>query len=300
MLLRRYDKATNQAARQVISTYSTSFSLATRLLRGRVRTDIRNLYAMVRIADEIVDGTASAAGLDSAAVRDELDRYEDQVLRAPHVRFHTDPVIHAYAITARRCEFSDDYVRAFFRSMRWDTAENACSTREFHDYVYGSAEVIGLLCLQVFLAGRDVYSAERERMTAGARRLGAAFQKVNFLRDLGEDSLELGRTYFPELAAKKLDWETKNALVEDIRADLAAAQRAIPLLPVDARIGVQAATDLFTALTDRIDRLSPAEVADPHSRVRVPGYEKSLITARAVRKAMVRQDGLEPEGPEEA
>lgn len=286
MHLRRYDTAAQRAARQVIDTYSTSFSLATRLLRGRVRTDIANLYAMVRIADEMVDGTAREAGDGAAAIRRRLDAYEDQVIAAPTERFHTDPVLHAYAITARRCELADAHVHAFFASMRWDIDKQSYSPQHFSDYIYGSAEAIGLMCLQIFLTGREVSDSGRAEMDRGAHRLGAAFQKVNFLRDLGEDSHELNRTYFPELVDTPLDGPTKDRLVADIRADLAAAQRAIALLPRDARLGVQAAADIFAALTDRLDRLSPADVAHPSSRVRVPNAEKTLIAARAVKKVL--------------
>ena len=137
-MLTRYDQAASRAAAQVMGQYSTSFSLATRLLRGRVRADIRHLYAVVRIADELVDGAAAQAHTDPAAA---LDAYEKTILAAPQRRLHTDPIVHAYAITARRCGFHREYLAAFFNSMRADLTQREYSPSELQDYIYGSAAV---------------------------------------------------------------------------------------------------------------------------------------------------------------
>lgn len=271
----------NAAAGTVIGAYSTSFSLSTRLLPRTERQDIRNLYAVVRIADEIVDGTAQQAG--ETNVQAILDLYEQQVLTAPHSRFHTDPVIHAYAETARRCDFAPEHITAFFASMRRDIHQSTYSDDQFNEYVYGSAEVIGLLCLSVFLAGRDIASDDRREMESGARRLGAAFQKINFLRDLGEDGGALGRAYFPGTSPAHITDADKDALIADIRGDTAAARRVIGLLPFQVRAAVLAATELFTALTDLIES-TPAHQLSA-SRVRVPEHRKAALTLRAVRQA---------------
>lgn len=281
--LSRYDRMAIKAAHEVILSYSTSFSLATRLLEKQVRTDIRNLYAMVRIADEIVDGTAEAAGLTHGETTRTLDDYERAVLAAPGRRFHADPVLHAYAISARRCEFNPEHVTAFFSSMRRDLNQATHDAGSFDDYVYGSAEVIGLLCLSAFLVDHPVTDAERVRMEAGARSLGAAFQKINFLRDLAEDSDTLGRVYFPVLTEHSLNEADKAELIADIRKDLADARAVIPLLPLSARTGVLAATELFTEVTDRLHTLPTAELT--HRRVSVPRRTKAVILARAVTTA---------------
>lgn len=281
--LDRYDRACAKAAQEIILAYSTSFSLATRALAKPIRIDICNLYAMVRIADEIVDGTAAAADINHEDISAELDAYERAVLAAPGKRFHTDPVLHAYAATARRCGFDPDHVAAFFSSMRRDLNQASYDQGGFDDYVYGSAEVIGLLCLSVFLADHPVTDEDRARLTAGARSLGAAFQKVNFLRDLAEDTDVLGRTYFPGLEGRELTEERKVELVADIRQDLADARAVIPLLPMSARIGVLAATELFRELTDRIDALPAAELSE--RRVSVPGPAKAVLLARAAAAA---------------
>ncbi|WP_420098940.1 phytoene/squalene synthase family protein [Corynebacterium sp.] len=278
--LRSYDQMAVSAAHRVITTYSTSFSLATRLLRPTPRRDICNLYAMVRIADEIVDGTLEQAGGNHRDCWDCLERYEQAVLTAPQRRFHVDPVLHAYALSARRCGFKPDYVRAFFASMRRDLAQNSHDKSSFDAYVYGSAEVIGLLCLQAFLVDHPVTEDRRARLDTGARSLGAAFQKVNFLRDLHQDAAVLGRSYFPGIDVSALTDHDKDRLIADIRADLTQARAAIPFLPGAVRGGVLAATNLFSDLTDRIDAV-PA-IALMCTRLSVPIHVKAAIAAKAM------------------
>ncbi len=256
--------------------YSTSFSLATRLLSPRVRVDIRNLYAMVRTADEIVD-----AGLDPQDAAVLLDAYEATVRAAPSQRFHADPVVHAFALSARRCGFSDEHVAQFFSSMRCDLTHRTHTHDSFEDYVCGSAEVIGLLCLDAFYAGGPRPSGIEE----GARRLGAAFQKINFLRDLREDSAELGRSYFPNLPdPASLDEERKTAIIADIRRDLAVARGAMKKLPRGSRVGVAAATALFTELTDQLAATPAADILT--TRVSVSPARKAFLVSRAAASAV--------------
>ena len=277
-MLTRYDQAASRAAAQVMGQYSTSFSLATRLLRGRMREDIRHLYAVVRIADELVDGTADQAAIDAAAA---LDAYEATILAAPEKRMHTDPVVHSYAITARRCGFQREHLVAFFDSMRADLTQREYSASELAEYIYGSAEVIGLLCVQVFLAEETVSAADRAAMDRGARHLGSAFQKINFLRDLGEDSSVLGRAYFPQAAGGVLSEAAKSGLIAEIRRELAAAEESINLLPLSARVGVRAAADIFAELTNRLAATPAAELNT--TRISVPNRTKAWLAARAVR-----------------
>lgn len=274
--LSRYDRMADRAAAQVIGHYSTSFSLATRVLAPDTRRDIRNLYAVVRIADEIVDGaTAEANECPETA----LDVYEEQVLHAPRHRFHTDPVLHAWANTYRRCGIKDDHVRAFFSSMRRDATQTDYNADDLGAYIYGSAEVIGLMCLDIFLREHDPSEQDRRTMEEGARALGSAFQKVNFLRDLGEDSRELGRAYLGPV----LNEDLKRTLTAEITEELDAARAAIPLLPAAARRGVAAAEALFRDLNERIAATPAEDVAA--ARVSVPNHRKFLLTARAIQKA---------------
>ena len=274
--LSRYDRMADRVAAQVIGHYSTSFSLATRVLDPGTRRDIRNLYAVVRIADEIVDGaTAEANECPETA----LDVYEEQVLHAPRHRFHTDPVLHAWANTYRRCGIRDDHVRAFFSSMRRDTTQTDYNADDLGAYIYGSAEVIGLMCLDIFLREHDPSEHDRRTMEEGARALGSAFQKVNFLRDLGEDSRELGRAYLGPV----LDEDLKRTLTAEITEELDAARAAIPLLPAAARRGVAAAEALFRELNSRIAATPAAELRT--TRISVPNHIKLALTAKALANA---------------
>src|SRR5699024_1855126 len=212
-LLHHYDRTAQHAAHQIIRRYSNSFSLASNLLRGHVKTDIRNLYAVVRIADEIVDGAGYGAGLDTSQCQQLLDHYERQVLAAPHQRLHIDPVLHAYAISARRCEFKDEYLSAFVASMRRVlSAQSGNKQREFDDYIYGSAAVIGMLCPQAIFAGDNPTQDARDVMEHGACTLGVALQKTNYLRNIANESHSLCQSYAPKLEEQELDETLKAEL----------------------------------------------------------------------------------------
>lgn len=285
--LERYGLASRRASHQVIRTYSTSFALASRLLGGRVRHDVVAVYALVRLADEVVDGAATDAGLEASGCREVLDALERETLAALGSRYSTNPIVQSFAEVAGRVGIEPSLVVPFFASMRADLEVREHTAESFRAYVYGSAEVVGLMCLSCFLAddpargGRS--QGERDRLEAGARALGAAFQKVNFLRDLGDDARTLGRRYFPGVDPDRLDTATRDALVADVRRDLAAARAVVPLLPPGSRAAVLATHGLFAELTDRIARTAPGSLVV--SRVRVPDPVKLLLTARAVVEA---------------
>jgi 15-cis-phytoene synthase len=272
-----YDDTARAAADAVIRAYSTSFGLATRLLGPRVRGHVRTVYALVRVADEIVDGAAEEAGLPPADQRAALDALEAETLAAMSSGFSANLVVHAFAQVARECGIRSDLVQPFFASMRTDL-ERADHDAASHDaYVYGSAEVVGLMCLQVFVnAGRpDAAIPAPEHLVTGARRLGAAFQDVNFLRDLSDDADRLGRDYLGVDGA-----QGRAAVLDRIDGDLTAAAATIPRLPADCRAAVWAAHDLFASLAHRL-RASD----DPMTRVRVPAPAKAGIAVRAAAKA---------------
>jgi phytoene synthase len=264
----------------VIKRYSTSFGLASRLLDARMRTHIGNFYALVRLADEIVDGVAEEAGVDSAEARVMLDALEADTNRALDVGYSTNLIVHAFAHSARQVGVGQELTAPFFHSMRMDLSETTHTPESFAEYVYGSAEVVGLMCLQAFLEHREVGEAQRDTMVRGARALGAAFQKVNFLRDLGADAQALGRSYFPDVVVEDLDEDTKNRLLEDINADLAASAAALPLLPSGPRRAVSLAHALFEALAVRI-RATPAGVLQT-TRISVPTLSKLLLALRVM------------------
>lgn len=269
-----YDKTARDAAAAVISQYSTSFGLACRLLGPRPRPHVRSIYALVRVADEIVDGPAEAAGLTAAEAGTVLDDLETETLRAIERGFSANLVVHAFASTARECGIGEELVRPFFTSMRTDLSTSTHDDASHDAYVYGSAEVVGLMCLQVFVnAGAPRPVAPSDVLVDGARRLGAAFQDVNFLRDLGHDETALGRDYLG-LATGAV---TRSAVLDRIDGDLAAAAAVVPLLPADCRRAVTAAHDLFAALSQRLRR-----TGDGAERVRVPDPVKAGIALRAV------------------
>ena len=275
-----YLVAAEAAAERVIGVYSTSFGLASRLLGARERRDVGNIYALVRVADEIVDGVGTAAGLDSVAVTARLDEYERETLRAVQSGYSTDLIVHAFAATARRVGFGAELIEPFFSSMRSDITQREYDEASFAEYIYGSAEVVGLMCLHSFLEGRRMSTAQRARFDRGARALGAAFQKVNFLRDLAADFGALGRSYFPGVAVESFDEATKRRLLDDLDRDLATAARVIPSLPRGSRRAVAAAHGLFAELSTRI-RATPADEL-VRSRTSVPSHVKAAVLIRAV------------------
>jgi 15-cis-phytoene synthase len=274
-----YTHAAQLSSARIIHEYSTSFLLASRLLAPKIRADIESIYALVRIADEIVDGAADQAGLDAEAQRGILDHLEAETERAIMEGYSSNPVVHSFAVTARRTGIDHNLLLPFFASMRRDLGSSAFSASELSDYIYGSAEVVGLMCLRAFIADTPVADGERHRLEAGARHLGAAFQKVNFLRDLGADWGELGRSYFPGVDPQNPTEPEKLALVSEIDADLAEAASVIPDLPRTCRRAVIAAYALFAELNDRIRITPAAELA--RRRIRVPNTAKLAILVRA-------------------
>ncbi len=277
---KRYTLCAHACAAEVIHGYSTSFAMATRLLPRDVRRDISSVYALVRVADEVVDGAAEGAGLDLDRAATRLDALESDVTRTVAEGFSENLVVHAFADVARRTGIPRDVIAPFFSSMRTDLSCSVHDADSFVEYVYGSAEVVGLMCLHAFFGDAGLPEAHREMLVTGARHLGAAFQKVNFLRDLDADADALERAYFPGVDPGNLDEATKLRLVADIDADLEAAAATIPLLPRGVRPAVQVAHDLFGALNARI-RETDADVVRS-SRIRVPDTTKLAIAARAM------------------
>lgn len=275
-----YDRTADAACRTVIAGYSTSFGLAARLLGPRVRQHVRNIYALVRVADEIVDGPGEEAGMTNAQAHEVLDELERETLASIERGFSANLVVHAFARTARQSGIASDLISPFFASMRTDLSVHSHDAASHADYVYGSAEVVGLMCLRVFIGvGHTPPPAPAAHLVDGARRLGAAFQDVNFLRDQDHDAGALGRDY--------LGIDTRNdrtAVLDRIDGDLAAAAEVIAQLPPDCRRAVTAAHDLFAELSTRLRR------DDTEGRVRVPDPVKAVLAARAMA-------GLSPRGP---
>lgn len=278
--LARYTQAAIRASREVIASYSTSFGWATKLLKQPIRTQVQNIYGLVRVADEIVDGAAAGAlGDDRLEATSQLDKLEQETYKAMQLGFSTNLIVHAFAVTARETDLDRKHLEAFYHSMRMDLNKTRYDLKSFSTYVYGSAEVIGLMCLQTFIHDKEFSLEQRETLRKGAQALGAAFQKVNFLRDLATDFEQLGRSYFPLVNVTNFTEETKVALVEDINNDLAVSAKSIKLIPKSARKAVVAAQLLFTELNDKISATPAEELI--RTRIRVSNLRKLVIIVKA-------------------
>ena len=302
--LARYTAASERAADQIIRSYSTSFGVATRLLGRRHRAHVRNIYALARVADELVDGASELAGETLTQQHEALDQLETETESALRHGYSSNPIVHAFAHTARASGIDTSLTRPFFASMRTDLTDSQAhhpqvfDEQEHADYVYGSAEVIGLMCLRVFVRDEPHDEATSRELERGARSLGAAFQNVNFLRDLADDSDRLGRSYLSDQGRLSADDQAR--WIATIREQLGTARGTLALLPRDARLSVACALRLFARLTDRLERVPAAQLYS--RRVRVPGPEKAWLIVResiavrrgsaAVRGSMFRKQRI--------
>ncbi len=275
-----YDQVAEETASVVIQRYSTSFGLASRLLTPPIRRHIENIYALVRVADEVVDGEAAAAGLDALQVARVLNDFERDTENAMELGYSANLVVHAFARTARQTGFGTELTQPFFESMRMDLVQTEHTDSSFVSYVYGSAEVVGLMCLRAFVQGEPMTPDDADRLEHGARRLGAAFQKVNFLRDLSADFEDLGRSYFPGVSVESFTEAEKVRLLDDIDDDLRESAAVIGMLPASSRRAVALAQGLFTELAVRLRATPAARLVN--SRVRVPNPVKLRIAAAAM------------------
>ena len=209
-----FDKVSYKCSENVTKTYSTSFSLATRLLSEKIRKDIYNIYGFVRFADEIVD---SFHNYNKAEL---FNEFSDDLENALTRKIHLNPILNSFQDTFHKYNIDKDLVDSFMKSMRMDLTKKKYSTvKEYKEYIYGSADVVGLMCLKVFVQGdRKLYN----KLKNSAMKLGSAFQKVNFLRDLKADKEDLNRTYFPNTKFEKLNEFEKNEIINEIENDFKA------------------------------------------------------------------------------
>ena len=264
-----YKRVSYELAERLTRRYSTSFSLSSRLFSARIRPHIYAVYGMVRLVDEIVD---SYRGDDAAQ---QLDDFEAAVYQACQQGYSTNPILHAFALTAQRYDITTALIEPFFASMRMDMTATTYDEAAYRRYIYGSAEVVGLMCLKVFVEGD---ATQYERLRTGAAHLGAAYQKVNFLRDMKADCEALGRVYFPGVDYQSFTESDKRAIEADIAADIAAAQRAIPHLPPAARRAVRTSLLYYNALFQRLQHASVADIKT--RRIRVTNGVKLVLFVR--------------------
>jgi phytoene/squalene synthetase len=273
-----FDSLSNTCSKEVTKAYSTSFSLATKMLAPSIRQDIYNIYGFVRLADEIVD---SFHDYDKTAL---FNRFEKDLELALAEQISLNPILNAFQHTVRTYGIERHLIASFMDSMRLDLTKTTYHTdEEFKNYIYGSADVVGLMCLKVFVKG-DV--AEYEKLRSSAMHLGSAFQKVNFLRDLKADYEHLNRTYFPKVNLELLDEASKKSIIREIEDDFKKGYEGILLLPSEAKLGVFIAYRYYRRLLKKLKK-TPAE-AIKNSRVRVPNHEKIELLTRSYVKYQLK------------
>jgi phytoene synthase len=261
-----FDKTNYQCSKIVTNNYSTSFSLGIKVLAKKFHDPIYGIYAFVRFADEIVD---TFHDHDKKAL---LEDFKKETYLAIDQRVSLNPVLHSFQMVVNTYGIRRQLIEAFFRSMEMDLEETRYDDQSYNEYIYGSAEVVGLMCLQIFTDGNQVKYNELEH---AARRLGAAFQKVNFLRDVKSDFIERGRVYFPGINLDSFSDEAKHQIEEDIMDDFDEALKGITKLPKGASIGVYLAYVYYLKLFSKIKSCPVSRIFT--ERIRVPDFHKFLL-----------------------
>jgi phytoene/squalene synthetase len=276
-MIQLFHDASENCSRVVTNQYSTSFASAIRLLHKDLRAPIFNIYGFVRFADEIVD---SFHDFDKISL---LQEFKHETFLAIERGISLNPILHSFQMTVNQYDIDHALIDAFFRSMEMDLEKKSYDRDEYGEYIYGSAEVVGLMCLKVFCDGKD--EACRELRDA-ARALGAAFQKVNFLRDIKADNEGLSRMYFPGCDFRNFSDADKRNIEKEIETDFKAALEGVKRLPLKARFGVYVAYKYYLSLFRKIKSMEPAHVL--MRRIRIPDYHKLLIILRAGVKNQLR------------
>ena len=268
-----YTKNAYQLAELLTKNYSTSFSLSSRLFKRTIRPHIYAIYGMVRIADEIVDTYAGEGS------EEKLHAFEREVIHELEIDtpFSTNPIVHAFAHTAKQFDITKELVEPFFASMRMDLTKNSFTKDEYDAYIYGSAEVIGLMCLRIFVSGND---QDCGQFKSGAQKLGSAYQKVNFLRDIAADFSERGRYYFPVGTFDLFDDTIKQQIISDIEADFAEASKSVERLPRSAKKAVRMSVTYYKRLLSILNKTSSSELKK--RRFRVPTAQKAGLLAKGI------------------
>lgn len=265
-----FDIISFDCSRNVTKSYSTSFASAVKMLAPSIRQDIYNIYGFVRFADEIVDS------FHEYDKKDLFELFEQDFYRALENKISLNPILNAFQHTVRKYEIPLDLIDAFLKSMKLDLIKTEYkTTEEYQEYIYGSADVVGLMCLKVFVKGDE---AKYEELKNGAMKLGSAFQKVNFLRDLKADFEGLSRTYFPNTNLNQLDEMSKQQIIAEIEADFKEGYEGILALPLEAKFGVYTAYVYYKKLLSKLKKTPSAEIKN--TRIRVPDYEKFGLFAK--------------------
>jgi len=266
-----FDIISKRCSKEITESYSTSFSLATRMLSTEIRQDIYNIYGFVRLADEIVD---SFHDYDKETL---FQRFEKDLENALDEKISLNPVLNSFQETVHNYNIDLEFIKAFMQSMRWDLSKKVYKTHsEYKKYIYGSADVVGLMCLRVFVKGdNDLF----DELKTSAMALGSAFQKVNFLRDLKTDYELLERSYFPDVNLKELDEMSKQKIIDEIETDFKNGLIGIFKLPDTAKFGVYTAYKYYLRLLKKLKRVPSVEIKN--KRIRVANIQKVDVLARS-------------------
>ena len=266
-----FDQVSESCSKIVTESYSTSFTLATKMLDSSIRQDIYNIYGFVRFADEIVD---SFHNYDKKEL---LNLFEKDLKKSIEDKISLNPILNSFQKTIHNYQIDYELVDSFLKSMKLDLDKSKYLTKkEFDQYVYGSADVVGLMCLKVFVKGNN---QEYNNLKPYAMSLGSAFQKVNFLRDLKADHDGLNRSYFPNLNIDEFDEESKQIILSEIDKDFSHALKGIFKLPSSAKFGVYTAYKYYLKLLNKLRKTPPLKIKS--SRIRVPNYQKVNVLARS-------------------
>jgi len=269
-MMKLYHTVCELCSKSTTELYSTSFSSAINLLHRDLRQPIHNIYGFVRLADEIVD---TFHAFDKAEL---LAQFKEETYTSIERGISLNPILHSFQLTVNQFAIDHDLIEAFFHSMELDLNKMKYDEARYTEYIYGSAEVVGLMCLQVFCEGDK---AQYKKLAAPARSLGAAFQKVNFLRDVKADYEGLDRMYFPNCDFNNFTAYDKQRIENEIQEDFDKAFEGIVELPLKARFGVYVAYKYYLSLFRKIKRMQPQLILE--NRVRIPNYGKALILAKA-------------------
>ena len=265
-----FDNVSFKCSKLVTQSYSTSFSMAVYMLAPSIRDAIYSIYGFVRLADEIVD---SFHGFDKKRL---IDDFEKEYYKAIEAGISLNPILNSFQHTVKQYNITDDLIQSFLKSMKLDLIKSDYNKAEIEDYIYGSADVVGLMCLKVFVSGND---SKYEKLKTEAMRLGTAFQKVNFLRDLKDDNLILNRNYFPGIDLNSFDETAKNKIINEIEEDFKIAYQGIVKLPVEAKFGVYTAYIYYKKLLKKLENTPCHEIGN--ERIRVSNYSKAGLLAKS-------------------
>jgi phytoene synthase len=269
-MMQLFNSVSQQCSRITTEQYSTSFSSAIHLLHKDLRTPIYNIYGFVRFADEIVD---TFHAYDKPTL---LAEFKQQTYEAIERGISLNPILNSFQLTVHQYHIEMHLIDAFLHSMEMDLTRCCYDNAGYEEYIYGSAEVVGLMCLHVFCDGNKALC---EQLKPAARKLGAAFQKVNFLRDVKADYEGLDRMYFPGCDFRNFTAAQKAAIEADIQADFDDAYAGIIQLPMKARFGVYVAYKYYLSLFKKIKKTAPHRILQ--QRIRIPDYGKMFILAKA-------------------